>query len=180
VVCFNEIFVALWVGADRYGGLLLSVVMAANTFALAFTVFSTWCLTGTGHLNAILRMTIVTTIFDLSATLIFTQSFGLIGPVLGSCSTFYFCTLPWHARLLSSQFQISRMDLIKSVAAPLLMAPPYAVLILSLKQVFHVDQWYSLALVMVGPILIYLMAAILFVLDKQDRQIILKRFGFGS
>ena len=130
VVCFNEIFVALWVGPDRYGGLLLSVLLAANTFALAFTVFSTWCLTGTGHLNAIIRMTIVTTLFDIIATLLFTQVFGLIGPVLGSCSAFYLCSLPWHARLLSSQFQISRSDLIKSVAAPLLMAPPYAFMII--------------------------------------------------
>lgn len=180
VVCFNEIFVALWVGADRYGGLLLSVLLAANTFALAFTVFSTWCLTGTGHLNAIIRMTIVTTIFDIIATLVFTQTFGLIGPVLGSCSAFYFCSLPWHARLLSSQFQISRSDLIKSVAAPLLMAPPYAFLIILLKQVVHVDHWISLALIMAGPILIYLIAATLFVLDKQDRQILLKRFGLAN
>jgi hypothetical protein len=33
---------------------------------------------------------------------------------------------------------------------------------------------------MAGPILIYLIAATLFVLDKQDRQILLKRFGLAN
>jgi hypothetical protein len=60
------------------------------------------------------------------------------------------------------------------------MAPPYAFLIILLKQVVHVDHWFSLALIMTGPILIYLIAAILFVLDKQDRQILLKRFGLAN
>ena len=53
-------------------------------------------------------------------------------------------------------------------------------MIILLKQVVHVDHWISLALIMAGPILIYLIAAILFVLDKQDRQILLKRFGLAN
>ena len=60
------------------------------------------------------------------------------------------------------------------------MAPPYAFLIILLKQVVHVDHWIYLALIMAGPILIYLIAATLFVLDKQDRQILLKRFGLAN
>ena len=177
VVCFNENFIALWVGSERYGGQQLSILLAGNTFALAFTVFSTWCLTGTGHLNSIVRMTICTTILDVLSTLGFTWAFGLIGPVLGSFFAFYFCAIPWHVRLLRSQFQITSPDLLKAVSAPFLLAIPYTLLILVLKKQVPIDGWIYLAIAMVGPVTSYLITASLFVLNREDRQVLLKRFG---
>ena len=46
---------------------------------LGITVFSTWCLMGTGQLKSILRLTFATSVLDVVATIIFTKKFGLIG-----------------------------------------------------------------------------------------------------
>ena len=80
-------------------------------------------------------------------------------------------------RLLRSQFQITSPDLLKAVSAPFLLAIPYTLLILVLKKQVPIDGWIYLAIAMVGPVTSYLITASLFVLNREDRQVLLKRFG---
>ena len=176
VYYFNGSFVTLWVGQGRYGGVLTSAIMLANVLALAFTVFSTWCLTGTGHLNSIMRLTIVTSSLDILASLAFTWQVGLNGPILGSCVVFYLCTVPWHARLLTQHFQIAPGRLGRAILGPCLMGLPYGLALHLLKSWSDpVGQWWSLALLMGLPTLIYLATAGSLLLEPEDQQTLLRK-----
>jgi O-antigen/teichoic acid export membrane protein len=177
VLAFDQAFVTLWVGADRYGGDLLSWILAINAFALSFTVFSTWCLTGTGMLKAVLRMTIVTGIADVIATLLLTATMGRVGPVLGSCLVLCFLSVPWHLKLLSVHFGLSVKELARSNAKLVLFGMAYAAAVAALGQLMTVDTWAELVLVMGFPTVIFLAASALMLFDLEQRQMLLRRFG---
>lgn len=178
---FNGPFVTLWVGQGRYGGSLTSAIMLANVLALAFTVFSTWCLTGTGHLNSIMRLTIVTSSLDILASLVFTRQFGLNGPILGSCCVFYLCTIPWHARLLGQHFQIPGRRLATAILGPCLLGLPYSLMVFGLRQwSLPVGQWSALALLMGLPTLLYLLVAGTLLLEPEDQQTLWRKLRIRS
>ena len=178
---FNGSFVSLWVGQGRYGGVLTSAIMLANVLAVAFTVFSTWCLTGTGHLNSIMRLTIVTSLLDIAASLVFTRSLGLNGPILGSCIVFYLFSIPWHVRLLSQHFQIPGRQLARSVLGPWLLAIPLGLVCYGLKLwSAPVGQWSALAVLMGLPAVIYLVMAGSFLLEPEDQQTLWRKLRIRS
>lgn len=173
---FNGSFVSLWVGQGRYGGVLTSAIMLANVLAVAFTVFSTWCLTGTGHLNAIMRLTIVTSVLDIAASVLFTWKLGLNGPILGSCVVFYLCSIPWHVRLLGQYFQIPGWQVARAIFGPCLMAIPYCLICYSLKQwAAPVGQWSALAGLMGVPAVLNLVVAGSRLLEPEDQQTLLRK-----
>lgn len=177
VCLFNRNFVTLYVGAERYGGDKLSVVMAINVIALAFTVFSTWCLTGTGMLKSVMRLTIVTSTLDVACTLTFTALLGRIGPVLGSCVVLCLISIPWHFRLLSEHFGLPFRQVIDSNARLAIFACFYVAILAWMSSVLTIDTWLKLALVMGSPSLFFLVSSVLFILDEDQKTILKQKFG---
>lgn len=172
---FNQAFVTLWVGQERYGGNITTLLMLANLLALSLTVFNTWCLTGTGHLNSIMRLTIITSSLDILTSLICTWKYGIYGPILGSTCVFYFCSIPWHVHLMKVHLQLNRPQVCRAILGPVLLAIPYSLLLYELKIQFHIVNWFRLALVMCLPTLGYLGIACVLFLEPEEQRIILKK-----
>lgn len=173
---FNADFVRLWVGSSRFGGQSASLILAFQTLALGFTVFSTWCLMGTGYLKPILKLTFVTSILDVIATVTFTRPYGIIGPVLGTTTVFYLVAIPWHLKLLQSHFQI-RIRTLSRLSVPVIFSIPIYVMILSyLKSVVQPENWLQLAMVLGFPALSYLVMIGLLLFRDEEWNLILGRF----
>lgn len=178
VLMFNRDFVTLWVGADRYGGDGLTLVMAINAIALSFTVFSTWCLTGTGMLKSVIRLTIVTTTLDVACTLLFTALWGRIGPVLGSCVVLCLVSIPWHFHLLKVHFGLPFGQVLASNARLAGFACIYAGVLAWVAQSSNIDSWLKLALHLGVPSLAFLISSAVFILDDDQKAILKRKFGF--
>jgi len=179
VCLFNQNFVTLWVGSDRYGGDSLSIVMAINAIALSFTVFSTWCLTGTGMLKSVIRLTIVTSTLDVACTLAFTALLGRIGPVLGSCIVLCLISIPWHFRLLSEHFGLPFRQVIDSNARLAIFACFYTAILAWMSSVLSIDTWLKLALVLGLPTIFFLASSMLFILDEDQKSILKRKLGIN-
>ncbi len=177
VCLFNHDFVSLYVGSNRYGGDSLSIVMAINAIALSFTVFSTWCLTGTGMLKSVMSLAIVTSTLDVACTLLFTALWGRIGPVLGSCVVLCLISIPWHFRLLSEHFGLPFRQVIDSNARLVIFACVYAAVLYWMSNVLSIDTWLKLALVLGLPTLFFLASSMLFILDEDQMAILKRKIG---
>jgi|GEM_PF-4238280 len=177
VYFFNRGFVTICYGSDRYGGDILTLVMAINAIALSFTVFSTWCLTGTGMLKSVLRLTIVTSSLDVIFTLLFTWILGRVGPVLGSCVVLCLISIPWHFQLLSSHFGVSGREVLRENLRLGAFACVYLAIVGWLHAAVDVDSWLRLALVMGLPSIGFLAGSLLFILDPDQKSILKQKFG---
>lgn len=177
VYFFNRGFVTICYGSERYGGDLLTLIMAINAIALSFTVFSTWCLTGTGMLKSVLRMTIVTSSLDVTCTLLFTWIWGRVGPVLGSCVVLCLISIPWHFHFLSIHFGLSVRDVIRTNLRLAAFACIYFAFVGWLHAAVVVDSWLRLALVMGLPSLGFLAGSLIFILDADQKSILKQKFG---
>jgi O-antigen/teichoic acid export membrane protein len=84
IVAHNRQFVALWVGPERYGGELVSVIAALNAYVLGLVSLWGWCFSATGEMRRMLTSSIASTILNLAATFMLTWRFGIVGPLLGT------------------------------------------------------------------------------------------------
>lgn len=176
----NKEFVGLWIGSERFGGNSLTIVSALLTLALGFTVFSSWCLMSTGHLQSVLRLSVITAILDVSATLFFTKTLGLIGPALGSCIVLYFVTIPWHILLLKKKFGIDLFSIAKTFKLPILTAPFYIALNVYLAELFSIGSMIMLANLIFWPAIFYQIFQAYFVITKDQWRQIKSRFHINN
>lgn len=176
ISCFNQEFITLWLGPSRFGGQTASVILAFLSVGLGITVFSTWCLMGTGQLKSILRLTFVTSVLDVVATIVFTKRFGLIGPVLGTSVMIYTVALPWHFKLLNSHFGITTRDLLKSCIPPIISIPFYVIFVAQIKNIVVPDSWIKLACSLALPSVTYIVIMGLILFRTDDWNLILQRF----
>ncbi|MFM7319214.1 MAG: lipopolysaccharide biosynthesis protein, partial [bacterium] len=176
----NKGFVGLWIGNERYGGNSLSIVSGLLTIGLGFTVFSTWCLMCTGHLQSVLRLSVITAILDISATLIFTKTLGLIGPALGSCIVLYLVTIPWHILLLKKIFGIQFFSIAKSFKLPILSIPFYLALNIYLSESFSASSMVILANLIFWPALAYQLFQAYFAISEDEWRQIKSRFRINN
>lgn len=179
-VChFNRNFVGLWIGASRFGGDLAGLILSFLTLGLGFTVYSTWCLMGTGHLKSILRLTFVTSVLDVVATVIFTKNFGLIGPVLGTSVVIYTIAIPWHLKLLADHFEIRPREIFGTSIPAIISIPIYYFGVVQIGLFLSVDSWLKLAAALVIPSALYFICAGLVLFRSDDWNLIVRRFVPG-
>lgn len=171
----NKLFVSLWLGSERYGGDTLTIILVFLTIGLGFSVFSTWCLMSTGHIHAILRLSVITAILDVIATFIFTKSFGLIGPALGSCIVIFFITIPWHCILLKKHFGIQFVSIINTYKPSILTLPVYILINFLIAGKFATNSIFMLAQIIFWPALLFLLFHLTLSSSKDQRRQIISR-----
>ena len=176
IVAFNRQFVSLWVGGGRYAGDLITALAAANALMQAIFSLWGWCVTGTGQVQRIIPMTIVQTVLNLGLSIVFTLTFGLAGPLLGTTAAFLAVSVWYMPRLMSEMFEVSTSSLVFSVGAPLILAIPYAAVVDWLVRSYGATGWIGVAYQMSAAGSIYLLLAWLLVFYPEDRANLMSRF----
>jgi O-antigen/teichoic acid export membrane protein len=172
---YNRYFITLWVGADHYGGYLLTTIASINAFLLAVFSLWMWCVTSTGSIARLFVPYAVQTAINFVLSVIFTAEFGLIGPVLGTLVGLIAVSAWFLPRLLSDLFGIRPGLLLKAVGAPLLLGLPYLIGAAWMASSYGRSTWLAMALQMSLCALMYLAAAWLVLLDGSERSIWLGR-----
>jgi O-antigen/teichoic acid export membrane protein len=171
----NQKFINIWLGGNRYGGDFLTIALAFLTIGLGFTVFSTWCLMSTGHLQSILRLSIITAILDVSATFFFTSKIGLIGPILGSSLVLYSVAIPWHLYLLQKHFEIRWKSICFELIIPIISIPIFIAFNILINSWFKPLSLVGLAQLIVWPAITYQIIMGILIISRDDWRKIRKK-----
>ncbi len=158
VAIYNQPFVGQWVGADRFGGTLVTAAAAANAFALSIVTMWDWCFSGTGRVAVLVPVSIVSTALNLAVSLTLTPILGIAGPLIG---TFVAVTLTsgWYVPvLLRRTFGTSVPGLARAVAVPLAWAVPYTGVVYWVATTAPPRNWPSLLISMTAAPLVFLTA----------------------
>jgi O-antigen/teichoic acid export membrane protein len=126
LVVFTLPFVSLWVGAQRYAGDAVVLVVILNAFLQTLFSLWIWAFMGTGVLRPLVPYSVASAVINLVASIVCTQRLGIVGPVLGTLVSnvlVYSWALPL---LLRKLFGISLTHLLGAAGAPLLMSGTFA------------------------------------------------------
>jgi O-antigen/teichoic acid export membrane protein len=176
ILLFNHAFVALWVGSQRYGGEMLSILACVN--AMMFAIFSLWgwCVSGTGQIRRILPMTTIQTVLNFVLSLAFTFAFGLVGPVLGTTVAFLAVSAWYLPRVMTELFGTPGWDLISAVMFPAFIAIPYAAIVWLFARNYEATGWFGIAYHMALAATVYLGLSWLLVFGHDERADMVNRF----
>lgn len=176
IVAYNQHFVSLWVGEDRYASDLVTFVAAGNAFLLALITLWDWAFGGTGQVARLVPVSIVSTTLNLLISLLLTPVLGLVGPLIGTlCSTA--ATTAWYVPLLLRRvFDVPTGRLIRAVAVPAGWGVVYFLLAWNLGRSRSSLGWGSLALEMASLAIAYFAVWWHLMLDRSERTLFIQRF----
>jgi O-antigen/teichoic acid export membrane protein len=176
IVAYNHHFIKLWVGADRFGGDLVTILAASNGFLLGILSLWGWLFTGTGQQGKLVRLNVIATTINLGLSLTCTHFFGIIGPLLGSFTSFVTISLWQLPRIMRSVFGVSIVSLFVAVIKPLLVGIPYAALVWWFSKHHQPWGWIGLAMEMGLTLFGYFLIAWWLVLNKLEHRAWIDRF----
>jgi len=170
IAAWSRPFVGIWVGAENFGGELLTITAAA--VALLHPVFSLWgwCFMSTGKPEPLVPVAVAVTGVNLACSVLLTLWIGLPGPVLGTIVSFV-AVNAWALPLqLRRGFGVEPLPLAKAILAPLALGVPYAVLAWLLVQARPPTDWLELAVEMAALPPLFLAAAFFVVMGGDERR----------
>ena len=170
ILVFNRSFMALWVGSAKNGGDLVVLVAVINAFLLSLLSLWGWCITGTGHAPRLVRMSIISAVINLTASVIFTYNLGVVGPLLGTTTAFMSVNIWYIPILLREYFGTSLRKLIWAALSPVVLgAPTTLALWYAVRWLTPRPGWIMLAMEMGVSAVFYLIIATGFLLGPADR-----------
>jgi O-antigen/teichoic acid export membrane protein len=171
IAAFNERFVSLWVGSNRYGGDLMTLFAALNPFLLSLISLWGWVLTGLRQVKRFVKPLIFQTLINFVVSVFLTKRVGPVGALIGTSVGFLGVTI-WYLPLeLRRTFGIKISGLIKAVFAPLGLAIPYGTGLWFFARWHAPRGWLDLAGAMLVSALTYLGLAWYLVLAREDREV---------
>ena len=176
ISAYNPYFVKFWVGQDRFGGELVSLLAASNGFILGLLSLWGWCFSGTGNVAKLVVPAIVASGVNFAVSLISTRLFGMIGPLLGSFVAFVTVSLWWLPLLLRQVFGTSLGQLFFAVAKPLGVGIPYAIAVYWFARNHTPWGWLGVAAEMGLTVLGYFAIAWCVVFSPTERSEWMSRF----
>jgi O-antigen/teichoic acid export membrane protein len=169
IAAYNPYFVKFWVGQDRFGGEIVTLLAASNGFLQGLLSLWGWCFSGTGNVAKLVKPAIVGSVLNLVVSLVSTRLFGMIGPLLGSFVAFVSVSLWWSPLLLRQVFGTSLRQLFFAVAKPLGVGIPYAMAVYWFARSHTPWGWIGLAVEMGLAALLYLVLAWFLVFRPAER-----------
>jgi O-antigen/teichoic acid export membrane protein len=169
ITVYNHRFVAMWVGASRFGGTVFSAVAAINAMLLAVFSLWGWCINGLGQVRRTLPGLTAQSCINVVFSVILTRRFGIIGPLLGTTIAFATISiwyLPW---LLKTLFGTDINELVEAIAIPAASAVPYLLAVGWFEGLRISNGWIGMALEMSTCALFYVAACWALLLDGEDR-----------
>ncbi len=129
ILLFNRMFVTLWVGPREFGGWGVNLLAVLDAFFLAIISFWGWLFSGTGRVGRLLPQQVAGAVVNLTASLILTYRYGLVGPLLGTLITYVGISVPVLFWLLQRDFGVSSLRLFMAIAGPLFYAAVFLALL---------------------------------------------------
>ena len=169
IAAFNKQFVALWVGSQNFGGMTLTALAAINAALLALISFWAWCFTGTGNIRFLIPSWTTWAVVNFSASLVFTKTLGIIGPLLGTCVANCLVLLWTTPFLLNRVFSIPVGDTLKAVFGPLIIGVPFAMIIGWISTTHIAGYWIFLEVSLSGGGFLLLSWSLLLDADTRKR-----------
>lgn len=169
IAAYNPYFIKLWVGQDRFGGEGVNLLVASNGFLLGLLSLWGWCFIGTGNIAKVLLPAVVSSVVNLTISLLGTQRFGIVGPLMGTFVAFITVSLWWVPLRLRQIFGTSLEQLFFAVVKPLAVAIPYAVVVWWFARHHTLWGWFGLVVEMGLTALLYMAIAWLFVFSAAER-----------
>jgi O-antigen/teichoic acid export membrane protein len=176
IASYNLAFVSLWIGSQRYGGDLLTILAACNAMLAALLSLWGWCINGTGGAPLLMKALVVQTIINVACSVGFTFAFGMVGPLLGTTVAFLAVSAWFIPRLMTVMFGTSSIQLATAVGVPALLAIPCGALTWWVSRAYGPSGWFGIAYHMAAAATIYLALSWLLVLDRGERSDLMARF----
>jgi O-antigen/teichoic acid export membrane protein len=175
IVAYNRYFITLWVGVDRFGGDILTILAACNGILLGILSLWGWLFAGTGQQARLVRLNVIATSVNFTLSLVCTHVFGIIGPLLGTFISFVTVS-SWQLPLaMRSVFGMSLRQLFVAATKPLGVGIPYAALVWWIANTHVPWGWLGLAVEMGLTSVVYILLAWLLVLNKLEQKVWKKR-----
>lgn len=155
VVAFNANFVSLWVGADKFGGLTLNILLAPAVISLSLTHGLLVAAAVTGNRFQVGLVTLIQGGVNVVAAVALGYVFGLSGIAIASLCSSFLVACPLGVRLLGRLTQLSFRDLMREALFPWLlriMAP----LVVGVAIGFWMPRNSIIALLILAPLLGFL------------------------
>jgi len=170
IVAFNGSFLALWVGKARNGGDVVVLVAAINALLLSLLTLWGWCITGTGHAPRLVRMSLISAVINLGASVFFTYNLGVVGPLLGTTTAFV-CVNTWYLpKLLREYFGTSLRELTLAAITPVALGAPMTLMLWYVAEsLLPQPGWIALIFEMGVSAVVFLVIATRFLLRPADR-----------
>lgn len=173
----NDVLIKLWVGPEHYVGQVFTIIIVFNALIQPVLSLWGWVFSFSKKLNLLVPYMIIGTIFNIILSLYFTYTKGIIGPVLGTLTTYAIITFLAMAFNLRKHFKTNWSTLLNWLWA----FPFMAILGIVARNVvilFPVKSWVDL--VVFFPIMFIFNAFVLYFLflTKADRQIVLEKIRF--
>ncbi len=118
LLAFNQAFVTLWVGADKFGGLALTALLAAGVLGLSLVHGILVPTAVIGNRFQVGMVTLIQGGVNIIAALSLGYLFGLRGVALAGAATSLFLVLPLGIKALKNLTQLSFGDLSREVLWP--------------------------------------------------------------
>lgn len=176
VVAYNRAFISLWVGSQRYGGDLLTILAAVNASMLGVFSLWGWCISGTGGAPILTRAMVGQATINVACSIGFTLAFGMIGPVLGTTVSFLAVSAWFMPRAMADRFGTAPAQLLGAVGIPALLAMPFGALTWWFSRAYGATDWIGIAYQMATAAAAYLALSWLLVFDRDERADLMSRF----
>lgn len=169
ILAYNIHFVALWVGAERFGGWAVTVLVACNVIFRGVIHLWKWCFIGTGSTQHLIKISIVDVIVNVGISLIATPRFGMIGPLIGTFASFVGLYAWWMPRLLKQHFGTQPIQLYAAIVRPLFLGIVYGAIVVWISTHHAPLGWIDLAVEMLIAAVLYLVLSWYLVFNSHDR-----------
>jgi O-antigen/teichoic acid export membrane protein len=145
-VAFNEPFVRLWVGAQNFGGDLLTLTFALILIYRVIMQTAAMVVIGAGVIRGVVFMSIVEAALNLALSLWWVRRYGIVGVAAGTVVA-GLCTSAWYVvRTVSATLQISVTEYVaRGIAVPLACGIPAAAVALVIRRTSPVNSWLDIA-----------------------------------
>lgn len=175
VAVYNQYFVALWVGAERYAGHWVTAVIAVSALLRAVVALWGWCFGGTARIPLLVKASVAETVINVVVSVALTHRLGLLGPLLGTLIGLLGVSVWYLPRLLHKVFGTRTRELVKAVVTPVLLGMPYAAGLLWITGAYPPRGWFSLIAHMGVAVLVYLGGWWALMLDSESRRRVTQR-----
>jgi O-antigen/teichoic acid export membrane protein len=128
ILTINKAFVDIWLGPGFFAGWLLTTACCINIALLSVINFWEWCFQCTQRVEAIIPVTVVACVANVTASVAGTLLLGSAGPALGTSLASALIVIPWEMRLVRRHFSVPLSGLFLSIAKPFGLGLPYLLL----------------------------------------------------
>jgi len=164
---FNEPFVQLWVGAQNYGGTILTLAFGLMLVYRVLMQTAGMVVIGTGRLRGVVAMSVVEAALNLTLSLWWIGRFGLAGVAMATVVA-GLSTSAWYVtRLVCRELRQPVAGYLWSgLAIPALCGLPAAALAVVMRRTYALTSWAELAVAMLVTAIVYVATFIAFAADS--------------